>query len=138
MATHARPVDAGGGTNTTSTAPTDAPASGPADQPGLVFVLMIGIFLSVLDFFIVSVAVPSIQRDLSATSATVQLTIAAYALGYAGLLIVGGRLGDIFGRRRMFSAGILLFTVASAVCGVAPNAESLIAGRSRKGSPLPS
>lgn len=132
MATHARPVDAGGGT-TPPTPRTDATAAGSADHPGMVLVLMIGIFLSVLDFFVVSVAVPSIQRDLSATSATVQLTIAAYALGYAGLLIVGGRLGDIFGRRRMFSAGILLFTVASAVCGVAPNAGSLIAGRFAQG-----
>lgn len=92
-------------------------------------VLMIGIFVSVLDFFIVTVAIPSIRQDLGAGSAAIQFIVAGYALAYGAGLIVGGRLGDIYGRRRMFLLGVALFTLASAACGIAPDVGVLVCAR---------
>ncbi|WP_080898373.1 MFS transporter [Variovorax paradoxus] len=96
-------------------------------------VMLSGTFLVVLDFFIVNVALPSMQRELLASTATLQLVVAGYGLATAAGLITGGRLGDLFGRRRMFMLGLLLFTLASAACGVAPNAELLVAARVLQG-----
>ncbi|KAF1069571.1 MFS transporter [Variovorax sp.] len=103
--------------------------SADAARPGrlALWVMLSGTFLVVLDFFIVNVALPSMQRELLASTATLQLVVAGYGLATAAGLITGGRLGDLFGRRRMFMAGLLLFTLASAACGLAPNAE-LLAG----------
>src|SRR5262249_20897110 len=86
-------------------------------------------FLAVLDFFIVNVSIPVIQGSLHASFAQVQLMIAGYGLAYAVLLITGGRLGDIFGRKRLFVLGVSGFTLASALCGLAPSPEALIAAR---------
>src|SRR3954447_7227108 len=96
-------------------------------------ILMAGTFMFVLDFFVVNVAIPSTQRDLHASAGEIQLIVATYAIALASGLIVGGRLGALFGRRRMFVVGLALFTAASAVCGEAPNAEVLIAGRIAQG-----
>src|SRR5690606_39893593 len=68
--------------------------------------------LPILDFFIVNVSVPSIQRDLASGAAAVQLVLAGYALAYASGLITWGRIGDIHGRRRIFALGTAAFTVA--------------------------
>jgi MFS family permease len=94
---------------------------------------MAGTFMFVLDFFIVNVAIPATQRDLHASAGEIQLIVATYAIALASGLIVGGRLGDLFGRRRVFMAGLALFTAASAVCGEAQNATVLIAGRIAQG-----
>ncbi|WP_018348368.1 MFS transporter [Longispora albida] len=96
---------------------------------GTLLVLLAATFMSVLDFFIVNVAVPSIQRDLKASAASIQFVVAGYALAYAAGLIIGGRLGDIFGRRRMFMTGMVLFTLSSAACGLAQDPGFLVGAR---------
>ncbi|MDR6426439.1 EmrB/QacA subfamily drug resistance transporter [Variovorax paradoxus] len=107
-------------------------ASRGAGTLGL-WVMLSGTFLVVLDFFIVNVALPSMQRELRASAGTLQMVVAGYGLATAAGLITGGRLGDLFGRRRMFMLGLLLFTLASAACGLAPNAELLVAARVLQG-----
>lgn len=83
----------------------------------------------VLDFFIVNVALPSIQSGLDASSSAIEWIAAGYGLTCAVFLITGGRLGDKLGRRRTFSLGLALFTASSAACGLAPSASMLVAGR---------
>ncbi len=92
-------------------------------------ILLTGAFLAPLDFFIVNVAMPSITTDLSATAADVQLVISGYAVVYAVFLITGGRLGDIFGRKAVFLAGLAGFALASAFCGLAWSPAALIVAR---------
>jgi len=96
-------------------------------------VLMAGTFVFVLDFFIVNVAIPSTQAELGASDSQIQLVVATYAIAIASLMILGGRLGDLFGRRRLFMAGLALFTASSALCGAAPGIEILLAGRVLQG-----
>jgi len=96
-------------------------------------VLLAGAFLPPLDFFIVNVALPSIRSGLGASPAQVQLVISAYAATYAVFLITGGRLGDLFGRRRVFLAGMAGFGMASLICGLASTPTLLIAGRALQG-----
>ena len=111
-------------------------AAGPAaGEPswGALLVLLAGIFMATLDFFIVNVAIPATQRDLRAGPAAVQWIVAGFGLALAGGLIIGGRLGDVFGRRRLFVIGLALFTAASAACGLAPTVEVLIAARVAQG-----
>src|ERR1700721_677577 len=92
-------------------------------------VLLIGSFLAFLDFFIVNIALPSMRADLGATQAQLQFIVAAYGIGFGVFLITGGRLGDIFGRKRIFLLGIAGFTLASTLCGLAPTPGTLIASR---------
>ena len=108
-----------------------APTTTAADRPSLLalLVMLSGTFMAVLDFFIVNVAIPSIQHELHASSGALQLIVIGYGLANAAALITGGRLGDIHGRRRLFMIGIGLFTLASAACGLAPSAEWLVAAR---------
>jgi EmrB/QacA subfamily drug resistance transporter len=96
-------------------------------------VLLTGAFLPPLDFFIVNVALPSIRTALHATAAQTQFVISAYAAIYAVCLITGGRLGDLFGRRRLFLLGIAGFVLASLLCGLAWSAPALLAGRLLQG-----
>ncbi len=96
-------------------------------------VILSAAFLVALDFFVVNVAIPSIKADLHATFAQIQLVIASYGLTYAVLLISGGRLGDIYGRKRMFMLGILGFIVTSLFCGLARSPGVLIAARALQG-----
>ena len=96
-------------------------------------VLLTGTCLIVLDFFIVNVAMPSLQRDLHAGASTVEWVVAGYGLTFAGFLLAAGRLGDRFGRRRMFATGIGLFTATSLVCGLAPTPATLVAARLGQG-----
>src|ERR1700743_2536522 len=96
-------------------------------------VLMAGTFVFVLDFFIVNVAIPSTQADLGASVGQVQLIVATYAIAISALMILGGRLGDLFGRRRLFMSGLALFTASSALCGAAPGVGLLLVGRTLQG-----
>lgn len=110
-------------------------SAAPAIVPGrgTLPVLLAGTFIAVLDFFIVNVAVPSIQRDLSASAAGVQFVLTGFAVAYGAGLIIGGRLGDVVGRRRTYVTGIAVFTLSSVVCGVAPVVPVLIIGRIAQG-----
>jgi EmrB/QacA subfamily drug resistance transporter len=92
-------------------------------------VLMCGVFMIVLDFFIVNVALPSIQARLHAGAGATEWVVAGYGLTFAVFLITAGRLGDRYGRRRIFCAGMVLFVLASAACGIAPTAGVLVAAR---------
>lgn len=85
--------------------------------------------LSVIDVFIINVAIPAIKKGVNGTNAEVQLVIAGYLLGYAAFLITGGRAGDQFGRKKVFFWGMLAFTVMSALCGLSGNSFQLIATR---------
>ena len=89
--------------------------------------VLTGIFMVVLDFFIVNVAMPSMQTDLGASNASIEWVVAGYGIALASSLIIGGRLGDRFGRRRMFVGGMALFTIASLACGVAATSGELVA-----------
>ncbi|HEY2607677.1 MAG TPA: MFS transporter [Paraburkholderia sp.] len=92
-------------------------------------VLFVGAFLAPLDYFIVNLALPSIHTGLAATDAQLQLVVSAYASAYAVLLITGGRLGDLFGRRHMFMTGMAAFVAASALCGFATSGHMLVIAR---------
>ena len=96
-------------------------------------VILCGTFVYILDFFVVNVALPSIQRGLSASPAAIQWVVAGYALTSASLLVTGGRLGDHYGRRKMFSIGLAAFTVTSALCALAPDTGFLVAARLAQG-----
>jgi MFS family permease len=101
----------------------------PAARSIAFVVLLLGGFLPPVDFFIVNVSLPSIRESLGATPAEVQFVVSGYAGGYAVLLITGGRLGDLYGRRLMFILGMAGFTGANALCGLAPTPLVLVAGR---------
>jgi EmrB/QacA subfamily drug resistance transporter len=111
------------------------PAPGGADPRrwvALAVVLTAG-FMQLVDISIVNVAIPSIQRDLDATYAQIQWVLAGYQLAFAVMLITGGRLGDIFGRKRLFMIGMAGFTLASALCGLAQSPGMLIGSRILQG-----
>jgi len=93
----------------------------------------VGLFMVVLDNLVVSIALPSIHRDLGASIQTLEWTVNAYVLAYAVLLLTGAALGDRFGRRRMFIAGLTLFTASSAAAALAPTIGLLIAARATQG-----
>jgi EmrB/QacA subfamily drug resistance transporter len=88
----------------------------------------------VLDSTIVAVAIPEIQRDLGFSAAGVTWVVTAYLVAFAGLLLLAGRLGDLLGVRRVFLTGLAVFTAASILCGLAPTAELLVAGRFVQGA----
>lgn len=96
-------------------------------------ILLLGAFLPILDAFIVNVALADIGKDLHAGEAQLELTVSGYGVAYACMLVAGGRLGDRFGRRRLFLTGLAGFTVTSAACGLAPNVTSLIVFRILQG-----
>ncbi|GAA4997919.1 hypothetical protein GCM10025734_30870 [Kitasatospora paranensis] len=112
-------------------------APGPAKPSlgvaGLVTVLL-GAFLPMLDFFIVNVALPTIDHDLAAGPAVLELVAAGYGIAFAVLLVLGGRLGDAFGRRRLFVVGAAAFALTSLACGIAPTAWALVAARVAQGA----
>jgi MFS family permease len=97
-------------------------------------VVLIGVFLPMTDFFIVNVALPTIDRDLHASAGMLQLVVAGYAVAYALLLVVGGRIGDALGRRRLFLLGMAAFTVTSLACGIAPTIGVLVGARVLQGA----
>ncbi|HEU5441593.1 MAG TPA: MFS transporter [Ktedonobacterales bacterium] len=112
------------------------PAVAPCTPSAAGWVLaatILGSSMSFIDGTVVNVALPSIQRDFGAPADTVQWVIEAYSLFLAALILVGGALGDRLGRRRIFAAGIALFTLASVICGIAPNMLVLIVARALQG-----
>ncbi|MGO4123369.1 MFS transporter [Inquilinus sp. YAF38] len=96
-------------------------------------ILLVGAFLPPLDFFIVNVALPSIRGELGAASSVEQLVISSYAALYAVTLTTGGRLGDLYGRGRVFFIGLIGFAAASTLCGLAWSPWALVAGRALQG-----
>lgn len=97
------------------------------------FVLLTGTLLPPLDFFIVNVSLPAMRAGLQASADVSQLVISVYAAAYAVALILGGRLGDLYGRKRVLIAGMLGFGVASVLCGLAPSPGMLVVGRLLQG-----
>src|SRR5437660_6666489 len=89
-------------------------------------VLCIGMLMIVLDATIVNVALPSIQTDLGFSQSSLAWVVNAYLITFGGLLLLAGRLGDLLGRRRIFLAGLALFTAASLFCGIAQSEGLLI------------
>src|SRR5215468_8499666 len=89
-------------------------------------VLCLGVLMIVLDSTIVNVALPSIREDLKFTETSLVWVVNAYMLTFGGFLLLGGRLGDLFGHRKLFLLGITLFTLASLACGLAPGQGWLI------------
>ena len=96
-------------------------------------VLLTGAFLPAFDFFVVNVALPAMHSELGARPADLELVVAGYGLAFAILLITGGRLGDLYGRKRLFMIGMVGFTIASALCGLATSPAVLIASRVLQG-----
>ncbi|GGX13141.1 MFS transporter [Streptomyces lomondensis] len=94
---------------------------------------VLGSGMALLDSTVVNVALPRIGRDLDADLAALQWTVNAYMVTLAGLILLGGALGDRFGRRKVFVVGVVWFAVASLLCGIAPSAEVLIAARALQG-----
>src|SRR4051794_39292284 len=90
-------------------------------------------FMVILDVAIVNVALPSIKRDLGFSQENLQWVVSAYAIFFGGALLLGGRLADVLGRRRLFIAGLLLFAASSLLCGIAWSEGSLIAFRAVQG-----
>ncbi|MEU5524279.1 MFS transporter [Streptomyces sp. NPDC047860] len=99
----------------------------------ILFTTVLGSSMALLDSTVVNVALPRIGRDLDADLAALQWTVNAYMVTLAGLILLGGALGDRFGRRRVFVIGVLWFAVASLLCGLAPNAGILVAARALQG-----
>jgi EmrB/QacA subfamily drug resistance transporter len=103
-------------------------------HPFGVFILLAGAFMPIMDFFITNVALPSIDASLHASPSALQLVIAGYGVAYAALLVLGGRLGDRYGRHRIFLGALAGFVLASLACGVAPDAWALITARIVQGA----
>lgn len=105
-----------------------------ARRQGLALLLIsVAQFMVVLDFSIVNVALPSIQKDLGFSTQNLQWVISAYALTLGGLLLLGGRLADLYGQRRIFSIGLVLFSLASFAGGLAPSSTMLLVARVMQG-----
>ncbi|MEW9547162.1 MFS transporter [Nonomuraea sp. NPDC050783] len=127
---------------TTTTRPPDSgtPDSGiPATPAGRRALLAVGVtllatFMDLLDATIVGVAIPRMQRDLFAGNAAMQWVVAAYVLAFAVLLVIGGRLGDIHGRKKLFLGGVAGFTLASVACALAMSPAMLIGARAFQGA----
>src|SRR5436190_19344347 len=121
------------------TAPLPRPAvPATADEPtrlsGIALaVVLVGAYLAIVDFFIVNVALPSMQTDLHASSAALELVVAGYGTAYALTLVTGGRLGDAHGRRRLFGIALVAFAATSLLCGRAPTATTLVTARVLQG-----
>src|SRR4051812_29258595 len=97
------------------------------------WILCTGTLMIVIDTTIVNVALPSIKADLGFSETSLVWVVNAYMVTFGGFLLLGGRFGDLFGHRRIFLAGLALFTLASLVCGVAGTRELLITARMLQG-----
>src|SRR5438477_2272582 len=112
-------------------APCDDPS--PANGGWIIATTILGSSMAFIDGTVVNVALPALQSSLGATIAEVQWVVEAYALLLAALLLTGGALGDLYGRRKVFAAGVAVFTVASVWCGLAPDIRQLILARGLQG-----
>ena len=92
-----------------------------------------GLFMIMLDNTVVNVALPSIQRDLGVGLSELEWIVSGYALTFAALMLIGGKLADAYGRRRLFVVGIVVFTLASLLCGLSTTGHELIAARVLQG-----
>src|SRR5438045_5494171 len=101
----------------------------PASSGWTLVATILGSGMTFIDATVVNVALPALQADLHATITDVQWVIEAYALFLGALILVGGSLGDQFGRKRVFLFGVIFFTAASILCGIAASSRVLIAGR---------
>src|SRR3954470_23518040 len=110
-----------------------ATATRPSSRPALVALLCTAQFVVVLDATIVAIALPAMQRSLHMATADLQWVLSAYTLAFAGFLVLAGRLADLHARRRVFMAGMVLFTVASLACGLSRSGPVLIAARTIQG-----
>ena len=120
------------------TSPRTVPATEPATDSRrarwlALYVLCLGDLMIVLDSSIVNVALPSIQEDLGFSQSALAWVVNAYLLTFGGFLLLSGRLGDLLGNKRVFAGGVVSFTVASVLCGLAPTAELLVIGRAVQG-----
>jgi EmrB/QacA subfamily drug resistance transporter len=104
-----------------------------AQKRTILWIACLGQFMVVLDVAIVTVALPAMRSDLHFSATGLQWVVNAYTLTFAGFMLLGGRAADLLGRRRIFIAGLALFTLASLVCGLAPGPETLIAARTIQG-----
>ncbi|MER5787062.1 MFS transporter [Streptomyces sp. NPDC001980] len=121
-------------TETATTATVRSPSAPPALGGSGLFTVLLAAALPLIDFFIVNVALPTIGADLHAGEAVLELVVAGYGVAYAVLLVLGGRLGDLFGRRRLFLGGMAAFGLTSLACGLAPSAWTLVAARVAQGA----
>ena len=101
--------------------------------PWILAATILGSSMVFIDGTVVNVALPALQSALGAILADVQWVVESYALFLATLLLIGGSLGDLYGRRKIFVAGVVLFSLASAWCGLAPNIRQLIVARGLQG-----
>jgi EmrB/QacA subfamily drug resistance transporter len=114
--------------------PQDSPAAqAPANRWLAMTVLCLGVLMIVLDTTVVNVALPSIKADLGFSESSLAWVVNAYMLTFGGFLLLSGRLGDLYGHRRVFLIGIVLFTLASIACGIATSQTMLIAARAIQG-----
>ncbi len=109
------------------------PNARQAKGPWILAATIFGSSMAFIDGTVVNVALPALQSGLHATLADVQWVVEAYALFLAALLLIGGSLGDLYGRRRIFAAGVATFSIASIWCGLAPDIAQLIVARSFQG-----
>src|SRR6266852_3524908 len=112
-----------------------SPCEHPAttNGPWILAATILGSSMAFIDGTVVNVALPALQSALHATLADVQWVVESYALFLAALLLIGGSLGDRYGRRKIFAAGVVLFSAASVWCGLAPNIRQLIVARGLQG-----
>src|SRR5246127_5506969 len=108
-------------------------AADTTEGPWILAATVLGSSMAFIDGTVVNVALPALQSALHATLADVQWVVESYALFLAALILIGGSLGDHYGRRRVFAAGVAIFSLASAWCGAAPGIGQLIAARALQG-----
>src|SRR6266704_3284564 len=106
---------------------------GTKNGPWILVTTILGSSMIFIDGTVVNVALPALQTAFNASLADVQWVVESYALFLAALLLVGGSLGDRYGRRKIFAAGVVLFSFASAWCGLAPNIRQLVIARGIQG-----
>src|SRR5690348_16699513 len=105
----------------------------PEAGPWILTATILGSSMAFIDSTVVNVAVPALQKAFHANVVDVQWVVESYGLFLSALLLAGGALGDLFGRRRMFLAGVVIFAAASAACGLAPSIKALVIARSIQG-----
>src|SRR5215831_269558 len=102
--------------------------------PWVLAATILGSSMAFIDGTVVNVALPALQSSLQATVSQVQWVVESYALLLSSLLLLGGSLGDLYGRAKIFTLGVVLFALASAACGLAPSIKTLIMARSAQGA----